>query len=101
MKIADLTLLCYTSAMPRHPRNRSACSSSNIAEFQTLEARRLLSGALWQIHGSPKSDAILVSPDPNDATQLNPPVNGKIFSTRTASKIKSINIIAGAGNDMV
>src|SRR5438046_952179 len=73
--------------------------------FEMMEARRLLSGSVWQIHGdinkSHPADMISIAPNPADAAQLQATINGKVIATRTASKVKQITINAGAGNDVV
>src|SRR4051812_19298461 len=76
-----------------------------IPLFETLELRRLLSGGVWQINGDinkgHKSDVIIVAPSSTDSSILEATINGKVVSSRSAAKVKQININSGAGNDSV
>ncbi len=73
--------------------------------IETLEGRRLLSVSLshhglLHVNGTRHADTISISPNPNQAGMMDVTVNDK---TRTydASKVSSINVNAGGGDDTV
>lgn len=74
------------------------------ARIESLESRQFLSAALdlgvLQIIGTHKSDTILLTIEPTSPDQLTVNINGSI-SRFAISDIKSVNIQAGQGNDLV
>ncbi len=78
----------------------------DIARFEDLESRRLLSAAVaavpWNIGGDSDGnnfdDAIDVS---INGTSLVATVNGNVVGTRDASLVKLISISSGRGNDLI
>ncbi len=78
----------------------------NLARFEDLESRRLLSAAVaavpWNISGDSDPDSFddVIDVSAN-GTSLVATVNGNVVGTRDASKIKSISISSGLGDDVI
>ena len=90
-------------------KRRPAPLARHVAP-ETLEDRALLSaasitGARWTINAdidsSRLSETIVVDQNPDDPSQVRVTINGSVFAVRSADRLRSITINAGAGDDTV
>lgn len=89
----------------RSPR-RAVCGAAlrPSCGLESLERRRLLSSSVWEIRGDglgQKSDVIRVDRSPTDSSSVRATVNGVVIETRPLSKVKTIRVLAGLGDDEV
>lgn len=80
-----------------------------LAAGERLEPRHALAvsfvGGTWTIVGDADAgladDTIVVEPNPVNARQLRAVVNGVVVDVRSAARVKTIHVMAGAGDDSV
>jgi hypothetical protein len=81
--------------------------SESPARFERLEDRLLLGGggACWKISGDidrrNPNDTIVIDRDPTNSSILRATVNGRVVSTQTGSRVASIRVTAGKGDDII
>jgi len=89
---------------PRRPGGRIRLTAG-----ERLEPRHALAvsfgGGTWTIVGDADAglpdDTIVVEPNPANARQLRALVNGVVVDVRSAARVKTIHVMAGAGDDSV
>jgi inhibitor of cysteine peptidase len=89
--------------------NTSAVRAAVRPVIQQLEGRTLLSGnnawETWVIRGDASrrhpNDLIIVDVDPADATRARARVNGQVVGTHALAGLKTIQVGAGRGDDVV
>ena len=96
---------------PRHSRRRSIARQAPrlLAQLESLEPRLALAVSqifgTWSITGDSDpahpNDTILVDRNPANAAQLRAIVNGVVVSTIRESRVTTIRILGGAGNDTI
>ena len=82
--------------------------SESPAMFERLEDRLLLGGGggiCWKISGDidrrNPNDTIVIDRDPANSSILRATINGRVVGTQTESRVASIRISAGKGDDIV
>jgi uncharacterized secreted protein with C-terminal beta-propeller domain len=86
---------------------RPSQDPANLAMFERLEDRLFLAygGALWAIFGDKNranyNDTIIVDRDPDDPSILRATVNGTVIGTRPESRVGSIWVFGGRGDDTI
>ena len=91
-------------SFPAHrPRTRVLRSAwRHHRTTDVLESRQLLAAApapavpdsTWQVLGGRRADEIVIDVSPDDATMLRATVNGSVVSTRAATSVQRIDVLA-------
>jgi hypothetical protein len=97
--------------MPRRKRSdsRRRYGRNSLPAGEQLEQRHALAvsfaGGQWTIMGdgdaARPNDAIVIEPNPANARQLRATVNGAVVDVRSMARVKSIHVVAGAGDDTI
>lgn len=94
--------------MPRTNDRGFGSLSESPAMFERLEERLLLGGGggiCWKISGDidrrNPNDTIVIDRDPANSSILRATVNGRVVSTQTESRVASIRVTAGKGDDII
>lgn len=76
------------------------CRAADLALFDSLESRTLLSG-VWEIAGTPARDTIIVRLNAANDQLIEAVVNGHVVQTRAHNSIDGIRVLGGLGNDNI